>query len=213
MSDAGAGGNPSDPSQEGGRPEGVPEWEDGYLDRVADRLFVNYDLERDYPVRSVPVAPPAPDRFDLYGEMRMESRKQFLHPSITYGRHYSREFLFVARAPPTVERFEALVDLGHALADDRVEADEEHYGTDFTFVLVGDRVPEEVTTFVEGFSDRTLLKYGYNGHYEIHLAAVAPDEERYVESARAEMADAFRLWRSASAASGPLARLRRLLFE
>ncbi|ADQ65887.1 hypothetical protein C499_11801 [Halogeometricum borinquense DSM 11551] len=167
----------------------VPDWEDSYLDKVSDRLMFNYDLEKD---RSV-----SGERFDLFGEMRIESEKHFIHPALNYANHESHEFLFARRVThPTVAELERLVGLGHELADgdDWFVADEEHFGTDFTFVLVANEVPADVREFVAEFSDRTLIKFGYYGHYEVNLAVVAPDEEDAVASQNADVAQAFTLW-------------------
>ncbi|MFB6123790.1 MAG: hypothetical protein ABEJ78_10070 [Haloferacaceae archaeon] len=183
--------------------EDVPVWEDEYVDRVSDRLMFNYDLERDRRVRG--------ETFTLYGRLEMESRKQFFHPSITYGHHELYEHLLTARRDRvTVADLERLVDLGHDLADDWVDADEEHYSTEFTFAVVVPDVSDDVRSFVSGFSDRTLLKYGYNGHYEIHLVVAAPDREDVVASANADVDEAFRTWDTIEEeVHGPLARLKR----
>ena len=165
----------------------VPDWADEYLDRVSDRLMFNYDLEKDRRVRG--------ERFDLFGEMRIESEKRFFHPALNYANHETREFLFARRVPTaTLTELERLVDLGHELAGEWIDADEEHFGTDFTFVLVADAVPEDVRTFVADFSDRTLLKFGYYGHYEVNLAVVAPEADDAVASEGADAARAFTLW-------------------
>ncbi|ARS90710.1 hypothetical protein [Natrarchaeobaculum aegyptiacum] len=167
--------------------EAVPDWEDPYLDRVSARLMHSYDLEKDVRVGS--------EQFDLYGELRVESSKHLFHPSVTYANHHMREFLYAdRRAGISVADVERLVDLGHELADERVEASDQHRATEFTFVLVVPELPEEVRTFVDGFTDRTLLKYGFHGHYEIHCCVVAPDEEAVVSSARTEIGGAFALW-------------------
>ena len=167
--------------------EEVPTWDDEYFDRVSDRLMFSYDLERDYSVRG--------HSFPMYAELRMENQKQFLHPALNYADHETREHLFARRAgEPTVPDLEALVDLGHDLADDWIDADEEHYETNFTFVLVADTLSDAVRSFVSGFRDRTLLKFGYYGHYEVNLVAVAPDREALVASENADTAAAFRLW-------------------
>ncbi|MGB9963369.1 hypothetical protein [Halobacterium sp. CBA1126] len=167
--------------------ESVPTWDDEYFDRVSDRLMFSYDLERDRAVRG--------ERFDLYGELRMLTQKQFFHPALSYADHEAEEYLFARRTDrPTVADLEALVELGHDLADDWITADEEHYETKFTFVLVAEAVPEDVASYVEGFRDRTLLKYGYYGHYEVNLVVVAPGDERAVASEQADVANAFALW-------------------
>jgi hypothetical protein len=168
--------------------EAVPDWpEDPYLDRVSDRLMHSYDLERDATVHG--------ERWALYGELRMVNQKQFFHPALSYADHESEEFLFVRRVgEPTVAELERLVDIGHDVADDRVTGHEEHYRTDVTFVLVADEVPDPVRSFVDGFRDRTLLKFGYYGHYEVNLVVVAPDRRTAVASETADAVRAFALW-------------------
>ncbi|MFC7176740.1 hypothetical protein [Halosegnis marinus] len=164
-----------------------PEWDDEYLDRVAERLMYHYDLEKDERVRD--------RRFPLVGRLLMESRKQFLHPSLNYARENAREHLFVDRiAAPTVADLDRLVELGHALADLWIEADEEHRSTEFTFVVLADDLGDEVREHVSGFRDRTLLKYGYYGHYEVNLVVVAPGAEAYVASSEADVWRAFAPW-------------------
>ncbi|MFC7130426.1 hypothetical protein [Haloferax chudinovii] len=207
--DAGGAGDP-DESGESSEPDAStsgpapdrPEWDDAYLDRTAERLMYNYDLEREYAVRG--------ERFDLFGSMRMESQKQFLHQSINYANHRAMEYMFARRVESaTVAELERLVELGHGLADEWIDPDEEHYGTDFTFVLVADAVPEEVRAFVSDFADRTLLKFGYYGHYELNLAVVAPTDEDAVASRNADSVAAFTLWSDGSpaVADGLLGRL------
>jgi hypothetical protein len=179
-----------------------PEWDDEYVDRVADSLQYNYDLARDERAGG--------RRFALYGRLEMDSHKQFLHPAISFGHQYSYEHLYVdRRARPTVEGIETLVDLGHDLADG-LDADEEHFATEYTFALVADALPDDAASFVAGHSDRTMLNYGYNGHYEVNLVVAVPEERRVVDSDVA-IADAFRLWDADDAnASGVLGRLRGL---
>ena len=162
--------------------EKVPHWtDDPYFDRVGDRLMYNYTLERDHRLRG--------ERWDLYGEMRVLNQKQFFHPALSYGDHESEEYLYARRVDrPTVGELKRLVKLGHDLADERVSGNEEHYRTDFTFVLVADEIPDEVRSFVEGQRERTLLKYGYYGHYEVNLGVVVPDEQV------ADVVEAFVLW-------------------
>ncbi|UTF54994.1 hypothetical protein [Natronosalvus rutilus] len=167
--------------------EAVPDWDDQYFDRVSDRLMYSYDLEKDRHA--------AGERWDLYGELRVLNQKQFFHPSLKYADHEAREYLFARREPrPTVTELERLVDLGHDIADDRIVASEEHFGTDVSFVLVADELPDAVSEFVSGFRDRTLLKFGYYGHYDVNLAVVAPDDEEHVSSEVADVAEAFTLW-------------------
>ncbi|WP_049983834.1 hypothetical protein [Halorubrum sp. BV1] len=167
--------------------ESVPDYDDEYLDRVSDRLMYSYDLEADVVERG--------ERFELYARMRLRSQKQFLHPALSYADHDMMEHVFARRVGvPTVADVERLVEFAHGVADDRVEGDEQHYGTDITVVLVADRIPDTVADFVEGFRDRTLLKLGYYGHYEVNLVVVAPDHEHLVASEVADVAGAFRLW-------------------
>ena len=168
--------------------EAVPDWpDDPYLDRVSDRLLHSYDLEKGVDRGG--------HRWDLYGELRMVNQKQFVHPALSYADHRSEEYLFARRVGrPTVDELEALVDLGHEVADERVTGNEEHYRTDVTFVLVADAVPDSVREFVDGFRDRTLLKFGYYGHYEVNLVVVAPERRTAVASEAADAAQAFALW-------------------
>jgi len=167
--------------------EAVPDWDDEYLDRVSDRLMYNYDLEKDRHAGG--------QRWDLYGEMRVRSQKQFFHPALSYADHEAEEHLFARReSRPTVAQLERLVELGHELADEHVVADEEHFGTDVTFVLVADELPDDVREFVDGFRDRTLLKFGYYGHYDVNLVVVVPESEEHVASEAADVAEAFTLW-------------------
>ncbi|WP_458186381.1 hypothetical protein [Haladaptatus sp. NG-WS-4] len=169
-------------------PESVPDWEDEYVDRVSDRLFLNFDLEKSYSVHG--------RQFTLYGRMLMENQKQFFHQSLNYANHTIEEHLFVRRADSVrVSDVESFVDLGHDLADEWIEADEEHFGTEFTFVVVVPEIPDDVREFVSGFRDRTLLKFGYYGRYEINLVVVAPEREEIVASKNADVGAAFALWR------------------
>jgi hypothetical protein len=164
----------------------LPDWDDEYLNRVAERLQFNYDLESDHRVRGEP--------FSLYGALTLESHKQFVHSALSYGHHESAEHLYARRRDGVrVADLEALVALGHDLGD-AIDADEEHFSTEFTFALVVERIPDDVREFVAGFRDRTLLKYGYYGHYEVNLVVVAPDLETLVASENADVAAAFRLW-------------------
>ncbi|GAA0725006.1 hypothetical protein J2744_002731 [Halorubrum trapanicum] len=167
--------------------EAVPDYDDEYLDRVSDRLMYSYDLDRDVVV--------AGERFEMTAEMRVRNQKQFLHPSLSYADHDMMEHVFARRAStPSVDGLERLVAFAHDVADERVEAHEEHYGTDVTVALVVDRIPDDVAAFVDGFRDRTLLKFGYYGHYEVNLVVVAPDRQDLVASENADTAAAFRLW-------------------
>ena len=183
----------------------VPEWTDEYLDRVGDRLQFNYDLEKDYTAGR--------EQFDLYGRLHIESQKQVLHQALNWANYETNEHLFARRADGvSVADLEALVDLGHDLADEWIEADEEHRETEFSFVVVAPSIPPAVEDYVEGFRDRTLLRYGYYGSYEVNLVVVAPDSERVVASTQADVAGAFDLWGTlGSEPRGVLGRLKRLL--
>ncbi len=180
--------------------EDIPDWSDEYLHRVAERLEFNYDLEADHRVRG--------ESFGLYGALTLESHKQFIHSALSYGHHESVEHLYARRVEePTTADLEALVALGHDLAAD-IDADEEHFSTEFTFALVVERIPDDVREFVAGFRDRTLLKYGYYGHYEVNLLVVTPDAETLIASENADVAAAFRLWdTSESEPSGLVSRI------
>ncbi len=163
-------------------------FEASYLDRVADRLEHSYDLDRDRRIRE--------ESFELYGHLLIEHRKQFFHPSITYADHGSHEHLFV-RHTPSVRRddLERQVELGHTLAEEWIDPDETHYGTEFTFVLIADEITESARGFVDGFRDRTLIKLGFHGHYEVNLVVVAPDDRDIVESKNADVETVFAPWR------------------
>ncbi|EMA52251.1 hypothetical protein [Halococcus thailandensis] len=175
----------------------LPALDDEYLTRVAERLQFNYDLDADRRVHG--------ESFALSGTLTLENHKQFLHSALSYGHHESVERLYARRCDGVnVADLEALVALGHDLGME-IDADEEHFSTEFTFALVAPQIPDEVREFVAGFSDRTLLKYGYHGHYEINLLVVAPDTEQLVASENAEVAVAFRLWESDEPESSGLA--------
>jgi hypothetical protein len=167
--------------------EDVPDWDDEYVDRVSDRLLFNYDLENDRREGGF--------SFTLYGRMQVHNQKHFLHPAINFADHDATEHLFVTRID-AIERgdLERLVSLGHDLADEWIDADEEHFSTDFTFGVIADSIPEAVEAFVSGFEDRNLLKYGFYGHYEVNLFVVAPSDEAVVASEGADVAEAFALW-------------------
>jgi len=165
----------------------VPDWDDDYLDRVSDRLLYSYDLERDRRVDG--------ERFALYGRLEVENRKQFLHPAITYGHHETTEHLLVRRTNGvSVADIEALASLGERLGEAWVEPDERHFATEFVFGLVAPSIPAPVREHVADFESRTLLNYGYHGHYSVHLFVVAPRDEALVASPGTDVATAFRLW-------------------
>ncbi|MDZ7746508.1 MAG: hypothetical protein U5K28_08330 [Halobacteriales archaeon] len=185
-----------------------PEFDDEYLDRVAERLMYNYDLDRDKRAGG--------SRFDLYGQLHIESRKQFLHESINYANQNVNEHLFATRHElVSVADIESAIELGHELAEtgDWITADETHRSTDFTFVFVVPEIPESVREFVHQYRDRTLLRYGYNGHYEVNLVVVAPEAEAYVASEEADVWRAFAPWADSDPDPEPglIGRIRRLL--
>lgn len=183
----------------------VPEWDDEYVDRVSGRLMHSYDLERDRRVQG--------RTFTLYGRLDVESRKQFIHPAITYGHHESTEHVFVRRADRvSVDDLEDLAALGNDLGEEWVDPDEEHYATEFVFVVLAPEITDRVREFVTGFRSRTLLKGGYYGHYAVRLAVVAPDREDLVASPDADVATAFQLWEEKQGeGDGVLGRLRSAL--
>lgn len=175
----------TDPDVETSRPT----WEDDYLDTVGERLENSYDLERAHTV--------ADTTWALYGQLTLERQKYFLHPTVSYARHDSDEHLFVRRVEAIdTETLDTTVDLGHSLADAWIEANERHYSTDLSFVFVAPEIPAAVADRIEGFRDRTLLKYGYHGHYEVNLVVVAPRAKELVASEKADVAGAFRTWES-----------------
>lgn len=165
----------------------VPDWADDYLDRVSDRLLSNFDMSKDATVGDY--------EFDLYGRMLIKNQKEFFHPALRYGYHESTEHLLVQRrervTQADIDEFEAFA---HALADDWIENSEDHFETIFTFVLVVPEVPEDVRQHVSGYRERPLLKYGFNGHYEINFVVVSPAEEDLIASTQADVWRAFQLW-------------------
>ena len=185
----------------GETPEDVPVWDDEYVERVSGRLMHNFDLEK---ARTV-----AGESFTLYGRMDIESRKQLFHAALNYANHGSTEHLFVARRDGVgVADLKAYVEWAHGLADEWIDADEEHFSTDFTVALVVPRIPESVREFVAGFKDRTLIKYGYYGHYEVNLVVVAPETEEIATSRATDLDRAFDLWTEPEEeSSGLLSRL------
>lgn len=179
-------GNPQETSEDDPL-AAVPDWDDEYVDRVSDRLLHSYDMERDRTVQG--------HRFTLYGRLSIERRKQFLHPSVTYGDHETTEHLLVQRLDSvSVGDMERLSGLGETVSEEWIDPDEEHFGTEFVFGVVAPEIPADVRQFVSSFESRTLLKYGYHGHYTIRLFAVAPDREASVASPNTDVVRAFRLW-------------------
>lgn len=168
-------------------PADVPDWEDEYLDRVSDRIMHNYDLSKDVTVHG--------ERFDLTGEMRIESEKHFFHPALNYANHESREFLYARRQDDvSVADLEALVAVAHDIAEERVELTDTHFSTDVTVAIVVPAIDPEVEHFVSSFSDRTLLKFGFNGHYEVNLLVAAPEQRDIAYSENADVWQAFQTW-------------------
>jgi len=168
-------------------PVDVPDWEDEYLDRVSDRLMYNYDLEKDVTLHG--------ESFAMAGEMRLESEKHFFHPSLNYANHEAREYLYARRqSAVTVADLERLVELGNEVAEERVDRQDDHFSTDVTFVLVVPAIDDAVASFVESFSGRNLLMFGFHGHYEVNLAVVSPDDQQSVASKNADVVTAFETW-------------------
>ncbi|GAB3033353.1 hypothetical protein [Natronobiforma cellulositropha] len=169
------------------RDDDRPTWDDEYVERVAGRLSHHYDLERGYRLEG--------EQFTMYGQLRVTYERHAIHPSVTFGHHEAREHLFVTECErPTVATLEGLEALGERLAEEWVEADEDHYSTDFTFAVIAAELPEDAREYVSGYRNRTLLTYGYNGHYEINLLVVVPAREVCVSSANADVAQAFAVW-------------------
>jgi len=141
----------------------------------------------------------------MYAHLSVESQKQFLHQSLNWANYETAEHLFVRRADGVSRAdLDALVEVGHELADAWIDADEEHRGTEFTFVLVVPSIPAAVRDHVSGFRDRTLLKFGYYGDYEVNLVVVAPERESLVASREADTATAFDLWGARDSEAGSL---------
>ncbi len=167
----------------------LPSWEDEYLETLARRLMYNYDLEKDFRVEG------HGERFPLYGRMELTSQKHFLHPSLSFAHHVSHEHLFVRRVDRVgTADLERLVEVGHALADEWIEANEDHYCTEFTFGIVASAIDDDVRAMVAGLDERTLLKLGYYGHYEVNLVVVAPEARDIVANEAADVEQAFRTW-------------------
>jgi len=169
------------------RPEDVPTFDDEYLDSVATRLMYHYDLDRDRTVDG--------RRFELYGEMHVLHERHAVHPKLTFAHHEATEYVFATRIDrPTVAAFERFEAFGERLAEEWIDADEDHYSTDFTFVAVATELPESLREYLASYENRTLLKYGYFGHHEINLVCVVPERETSVASANADVEQAFRTW-------------------
>lgn len=93
--------------------------------------------------------------------------------------------------PASVDRH---VTLGHELAAAWIDADHEHFSTEFTFVLVAESIPEPVRRRVSELDERTLLSYGFTGHYDVHVVVVVPGAETLVASDGADVAEALATW-------------------
>lgn len=201
--DGGDGETGADPDDSPGRPGAVPDWDDGYLDRVADRLMYSYDLGKDVEVAGAPVP--------LYGRLVVRNQKHLFHPSVRYGYHEAVEHLFVERIDhPRPVDLRRLRERGETLAESWIEPDEDHFETAFTFVVVAESLPSSVRSFVADHDERTLLRWGLNGHYEVRFVVVAPQAETAVSTPSADVAAAFRLWddgKEESDDGGLLARL------
>lgn len=164
-----------------------PTWDDAYLEAVANRLMYHYDLEKDRMVDDT--------TYDLYGILQVESKTHIFHPLLDYGNHFDYEHLFVERVPSITEReIREQVERGHALANEWIIPDAEHHSTSFTFISIVPSIPSDVESFVSGFKDRTLLKMGYHGHYEVNLVVVSPENVTLVASDNADVHRAFATW-------------------
>lgn len=165
----------------------VPDWDDDYLDRVSDRLLSNFDMSKDARVGNY--------TFDLYGRMLIKNQKEFFHPALRYAYHESTEHLLVQRRDDVrVADLEEFAAFGHALADDWIENTEDHFETIFTFVLVVPEITDDVRSFVGDYYERPLLRYGFDGHYQIKFVVVSPEAEECVASEDADVWRAFQLW-------------------
>ncbi len=168
-------------------PEHIPELTDPYVEAVGQRLVHNYDLEGDYTVNG--------ERFDLYGYLEVHNQRQVLHPALSVGHHESREHVFLKRTETLSEAdLDRMIELGHALAEEWITADEEHYSTEFIFVFVCSSLSDPVSNRIEELDERTLLKFGYHGHYDIHIAAVDPAQQHLVSNAAFNLTEAVRTW-------------------
>lgn len=169
------------------RPAEVPVWDDGYLDSVALRLLHHYDLQREYTVDG--------EQFELYGHLEVKHERHAIHPSLTFAHHRTEEHLFATRTTSlSTAELQRLEALGEQIADEWIDADENHYSTDITFAIIAEVLPTEVREYIDGYRNRTLLRKGYYGHYEINLIAVSPDREETVGSQEADAEQAFRVW-------------------
>lgn len=168
-------------------PGHIPELTDPYLETVGQRLVHNYDLESDYTVNG--------EQFDLYGYLEVHNKRQVLHPALSVGHHEAREHVFLKRTETLSEAdLDRVIELGHALAEEWITADEEHYSTEFIFAFVTTSLAAPVSNRIEELDERTLLKFGYHGHYDIHIAAVDPTQQHLVSNAAFDLTEALRTW-------------------
>ncbi len=174
-----------------------PTWDDHYLDELAARLAHSYDLQKDRQINS--------RSFPLYGYLELHRQKQVLHPALSFAHHQLYEHVLVTTTDTISQQTVSdLVELGHTLADEWIDPGEEHYSTEFSFGVVTDHIPKAVTTAVSTIDERTMLKYGFNGHYDINIIVVAPEQEALIANDTADIAEAFRHWPPADASPGGL---------
>lgn len=172
-----------------------PEWERDYLNRLAGRIVHSYDLEKNKHIRGFD--------FTLYASFEAQRHKQLFHPAISYAEHNLYEYLFVNEYDTvTIETVDQLIDLGHELADDWIDADDDHYATEFSFGLIVPSIPDDIRQYVSRIDERTMLRYGFDGHYDIHIIVVAPEEQSIVATDRAEIQAAFIEWDTQSRSTG-----------
>ncbi len=165
----------------------VPTWEDEYFQTVSRRLVHNYDLQRDYRVRG--------ESFALYGHMELHSQKQFLHSALSIAHHEAHEHVFLRRAETASQQtIDRVIALGHDLAEEWIDADEEHYSTEFVFGFIVPEIPAALASRVRDVDERTLLKLGYNGHYDIGIVLIAPETRQLAASEAVDIVEALRTW-------------------
>ncbi|WP_330630960.1 hypothetical protein [Halocatena halophila] len=163
--------------------EGSTETE-AYLERVLDRLRHSYDLTADRTVDG--------RTFDWYGHCRIEHQKSFLHPSISYGDHASLDHLFVQRRDGVEQSdLTEFAEVAHSIASDWIDPSPTHYETSFTFAVLVPELSPTVESFVSEFTDRTLLRYGLHGRYDVAFVVAAPSDQQMAASPEAEVARAF----------------------
>ena len=188
MSDSDRPGDPGDtPTGTTDPPADVPTLEDEYLQTISRRLVHNYDLEQDYRVRG--------ESFALYGHMELHSQKHVLHSALSIAHHEAHEHVFLQRSKTLSQRaIDDAIELGHDLAEAWIDPNEEHYSTEFIFGFVVPEIPTDLASTVRDIDERTLLKFGYNGHYDIGIVLVAPETKQIVASESVDIVDALRTW-------------------